>query len=273
MGVSEAHPATGPRGADPPGARQAVVWHDLECGGYRADLPLWRELAAAAPGPVAELGTGTGRVALELAGAGRRVIGVDRDEGLLAALADRARDRGVEVEVRRADLRRARALPPGLALVLGPMQVLQLMGGQEARLALLAAVARALTPGGLAAFALVCDIEPFVEGRDVLPVPDMTEVDGVVFSSRPTGVTVAAGRCVLERRREIVWPDGRRHEQEDRIELDLVGVREVEAEAARAGLRPAGRRMIEATDEHVASEVVVLRRPDAPRPAPPLGHA
>ena len=30
-----------------------VVWHDLECGSYRADLPLWRELARSAgwPGP------------------------------------------------------------------------------------------------------------------------------------------------------------------------------------------------------------------------------
>ena len=28
----------------------AVIWHDLECGSYRADLPLWRELAGdAAP--------------------------------------------------------------------------------------------------------------------------------------------------------------------------------------------------------------------------------
>ncbi len=26
----------------------AVVWHDLECGSYAADLPLWRELASAA---------------------------------------------------------------------------------------------------------------------------------------------------------------------------------------------------------------------------------
>ena len=24
------------------------IWHDLECGSYRADLPLWRELRRAA---------------------------------------------------------------------------------------------------------------------------------------------------------------------------------------------------------------------------------
>ena len=26
----------------------AVMWHDVECGGYDADLRLWRELAARA---------------------------------------------------------------------------------------------------------------------------------------------------------------------------------------------------------------------------------
>ena len=44
----------------------AVVWQDVECASYDADLPLWRELAAAAAGPVLDLGCGTGRVALDL---------------------------------------------------------------------------------------------------------------------------------------------------------------------------------------------------------------
>ena len=54
-----------------------VVWHELECGSYRADLPLWRELAdqmASSEGSarVLDVGAGTGRVALELARAGHR---------------------------------------------------------------------------------------------------------------------------------------------------------------------------------------------------------
>ena len=28
---------------------ETVIWHDLECGAYGADLPLWLELAAAHP--------------------------------------------------------------------------------------------------------------------------------------------------------------------------------------------------------------------------------
>ena len=40
-----------------------VVWHDLECGAYRADLPLWRELAercSLGPGPRPHLDVGAG---------------------------------------------------------------------------------------------------------------------------------------------------------------------------------------------------------------------
>jgi 2-polyprenyl-3-methyl-5-hydroxy-6-metoxy-1,4-benzoquinol methylase len=63
-----------------------VIWHELECGRYRADLDLWRELAGAARGPVLEIGAGCGRVALKLARAGHEVTALDRDAQLLAAL-------------------------------------------------------------------------------------------------------------------------------------------------------------------------------------------
>ena len=43
-----------------------VIWHDVECGAYVADLPLWRELAAACEGPILDVGAGTGRVTLDL---------------------------------------------------------------------------------------------------------------------------------------------------------------------------------------------------------------
>ena len=63
-----------------------VAWHDVECGGYRADLPLWRELARAEAGPVLDVGAGTGRVALDLARAGHSVTALDREPELLDAL-------------------------------------------------------------------------------------------------------------------------------------------------------------------------------------------
>jgi SAM-dependent methyltransferase len=65
----------------------AVIWHDVECGSYTADLPVWRDLAERAGGPVLELGAGTGRVALDLAGHGHQVTALDADAELLAAAA------------------------------------------------------------------------------------------------------------------------------------------------------------------------------------------
>jgi len=53
--------------AGPSPAQRAVVWHDLECGGYRVDLQAWLELAERAGGPVLDVGAGTGRVSLALA--------------------------------------------------------------------------------------------------------------------------------------------------------------------------------------------------------------
>src|SRR4051794_37496582 len=37
-----------------------ALWHDLECGAYREDLPLWRALAAEAGGLVVDGGGGGG---------------------------------------------------------------------------------------------------------------------------------------------------------------------------------------------------------------------
>ena len=63
-----------------------VVWHDVECGGYDADISLWIALAKDAPEGVLDVGAGTGRVALRLAQAGYTVTALDIDPELLAAL-------------------------------------------------------------------------------------------------------------------------------------------------------------------------------------------
>ena len=103
-----------------------VIWHDLECGSYTEDLPLWRAFADECGGPILEVGAGTGRVALELARGGHEVTALDLDGELLAALEQRGA--GLDVRTTRADAR-AFELDGGFALCLVPMQTIQLLGG------------------------------------------------------------------------------------------------------------------------------------------------
>ncbi len=78
-----------------------VVWHDLECGAYSADRPLWRALADRSrdgdrPARVLDVGAGTGRVSLDLARTGHDVTALDLAPELLDALRTRATDLPVQ---------------------------------------------------------------------------------------------------------------------------------------------------------------------------------
>jgi SAM-dependent methyltransferase len=234
----------------------AVIWHDVECGSYDADLRLWEELAERCGGPVLDLGCGTGRVALHLARRGHRVLGVDRDHELILELAERAGDLPVEPICADA-LDFELAEPVGLALA--PMQFLQLLRSSESRVHCLCRVAAALRPGGLLAAALV-EQAPVAEGT-LPPLPDVREVDGWVYSSLPTDVVgVVDGRIILRRLRQTVAPDGALSEEADEIQLLSLAADELEAEAVAAGFAPAGRRSIPATEAHVGSSVILLER-------------
>src|SRR3954453_6931940 len=98
-----------------------ALWHDLECGGYREDLPLWRALVSEAGGPVLDVGAGTGRVTLDLAARGVAVVALDVEAALLEALAHRAT--GVSVETVAGDARQL-AIGRRFSLVIVPMQML-----------------------------------------------------------------------------------------------------------------------------------------------------
>ena len=148
-------------------APPAVVWHDLECGAYRADLPLWLRagsealLAGADPARVLDIGAGTGRVSLELARAGHPVTALDLDPAADrgAGRTSRGAARRRAVTGRCEELRSSSGADHDLALV--PMQTLQLLRGADERRSLLDRARAHLRPGALLALAIVTEVDSF----------------------------------------------------------------------------------------------------------------
>jgi len=245
-----------------------VVWHDLECGSYRADLPVWRELAGCHDGPVLDIGAGTGRVALDLARGGHRVTALDLDPDLLGALQDRAG--GEHLETVRADARSFELDRHDFALCLVPMQTIQLLSGSAERASFLRCAHAHLRPGGLLACAIVTELEPFdVADGSPGPTPETSQVGETLYVSQAASVRVLSERIVIERSRRIISSDARDHSdggsadqpavERNVIELARVSVAEFEREGLEAGFHPEPALVIEPTDEHVGSPVVVLR--------------
>jgi SAM-dependent methyltransferase len=235
---------------------ETVIWHDVECGGYGEDLPLWRELAAAVPGPVLELGCGTGRVALDLAAGGHAVRAVDNDAALVETLSERARARGLEVDARVAD---ARTLEPEarFGLVAAPMQMIQLLLPEAERAAALRAAAGCLAPGGAVALAIVEGV-PSGGGPLTQPLPDVAEIDGWIYSSLPLEIVDRGEAMLVTRLRQVVSPEGEMRETVDETRLAVLDARRLEREALAVGLRLTGTREVPTTDDHVGSVVAVL---------------
>lgn len=259
-----------------------VLWHDLECGGYLADLPLWQELAQAAessppPTPILEIGAGTGRVTLELARSGRSVTALDRDPELLEAL--RTRRGGLDVETVCVDARTFELARRDFALCIVPMQTAQLLGGAPGRAAFLRRARAHLRPGGTLACAIVTDFEAFdcADGNGGSTAA-IARLDGSLYLSRATRVSVERHNVRIERERRVLPEEGaepaglaqrsrpaeRRPPaggvlERDVTELDRLSVAGLEREALAAGLHPAGTSTIATTEEHVASTVVMLR--------------
>jgi SAM-dependent methyltransferase len=246
-----------------------VIWHEVECGRYGADLPLWRELAAdAAPrggaARVLDLGAGIGRVTLDLAAAGHLVTAVDISPALLDELALRAGELPVRTAV--GDIRELGLAEGGFDLCVVPMQTLQLLRGAQERRAMFAGAAAHVRTGALVACAIVTRADTFdaLDGQ-LGPSPDRMAVGERAYFSRPLSVRVVEGTIRIERERVVLPAHGagsdawRAEGERDVVELAVVTEQGLWSESAAEGLRAEPTRLIGETDEHTASEVVMLR--------------
>jgi SAM-dependent methyltransferase len=240
-----------------------AVWHDLECGAYRADLPLWRALADRSrvedrPARILDVGAGTGRVSLDLARAGHDVTALDLEPELLGALRERAADLSVQTVC--ADARSFELDRRDFDLCLVPMQTLQLLRGSAERITFLHCAHAHLRSDGLLACAIVLDLDQFdCADGDTGPAAETVWIGETLYASRATRVSVLKDTVVIERARRIVRPAVELHIERNLIELDRVSVSELEREAITAGLQSISHREIAPTDEHVGSTVVMFR--------------
>jgi len=140
------------------------------------DVPFYvDEARRVSPGPVVELGVGTGRIAVPIAVEGIRVIGVDSSAGMLEVARERAESAGVAdlVELRLGDLR-APPVTERVELVICPFRSYLHLRTAEERLRALRAARDLLVPGGR----LVFDV--FAPGAD-----DIAETDGRWLEREP----------------------------------------------------------------------------------------
>jgi SAM-dependent methyltransferase len=246
-----------------------VIWHEVECGRYQADLPLWRELAAAAApngesARVLDLGAGIGRVTLDLAAAGHSVTAVDISPALVEELAARAGP--LPVRTVAGDIRELALDERDFDLCLIPMQTIQLLRGAAERRAAFAGAAAHIRSGALLACAIVTEVETFdALGGELGPSPDRLARGEHVYFSRPLSVRVLDEAIRIERERVVLPGDGtggarwREQGERDVIELAIVTEQGLWEEGAAAGLRREPTRVIPETQEHTASEVVMFR--------------
>jgi SAM-dependent methyltransferase len=136
--------------ARPRGSYDAIApIYDAWSRSVREDVDFYVDEAKRSGGPVVELGVGTGRIAIPIAGAGVEVVGIDSSEGMLAVARQAATEAGVSdrLHLRAGDLRE----PPvqgSVPLVICPFRSLLHLHDDSERIGTLTAVRELLYPGG-----------------------------------------------------------------------------------------------------------------------------
>jgi SAM-dependent methyltransferase len=185
---------------------------------------------------VCDLACGRGDAALEFAREGKAVFAVDFSPAFCRTVRERAKAEGLVVRVIRADMRSFR-LPRPVDLVVCEFAALNNLARREDLPATLAAVARALRPGGM----LLCDVNT--------PLSFETQAQGTYWTEHADFKNVIRGvlEAPLVARLECEWfvPAGRGLFRHVRETYRNVGWTEREL---RAALKDAGFRVVRAAD-------------------------
>jgi len=144
-----------------------VPVYDAWAAKMTEDVDFYVELAREAGGPIVELAVGTGRVAIPVAEqSGKRVLGIDSSESMLAVARERAAAAGVDLELRLGDMRDLELEEPA-ALIYCPSRSLLHLPTWADRRRTFERVAASLRPGGRFAWnAFVFDHRVAVELDD-----------------------------------------------------------------------------------------------------------
>jgi len=214
---------------------EKIIWHDVECGRYAVDLPLWRALAVAASGPVLEIGAGTGRVTLDLARRGHAVTAVEFEPELADELRSRAGE--LPVDVICADITKepwAGEYP----LVIAPMQLIQVLGGERERVAMFRNARDLLSVHGNLVVAFVDTVAEVSFGASELRQEETLVLDQATYTSRAVSVQFSRRAIQIVRDRRARGPAGGERRSRCHQALQVLPQAQVIAEAARAGLQP-----------------------------------
>lgn len=129
-------------------------FYDAMHEGQTDDVGLWLSFAGRTDQPVLEVGTGTGRIALELARAGHSVVGIDPSAAMLAIARSRIEEFGFDVKLIEGGVMDLPLEPDKYGLIIVPADVFLYCEHGEEQLAWLRALGASMCFNGLLAIDL-----------------------------------------------------------------------------------------------------------------------